>query len=186
MDSRDKEKIVRVEAIEELLSIALDDQSPKKQVKVSSRLSPVEANELTKTLRQNTDVFAWSTIDMPKISSEIIAHRLNISSNCRPMKQKRRQLAPERSQAMHDEVTKLIKADLIREVHYPEWLTNVVLIKKPNGKWRMCVDYIDLNKACPKDSYPLSSIDQLMDTTSGFQSMSFMDAFLGYNQIQMA
>ena len=59
---------------------------------------------------------------------------------------------------MQDEVTKLIEVDLIREVHYPEWLTNVVFIKKANGKWRMCIDFIDLNRACPKDNYPLPSI----------------------------
>ena len=69
---------------------------------------------------------------------------------------------------MQDEVTKLIKVDLIHEVHYPEWLMNVILVKKPNEKWRMCVDFIDLNRAYPKDNYPLSSIDQLMDTTSRF------------------
>ena len=61
----------------------------------------------------------------------------------------------------------------------------MVLIKKPNGKWRMCIDYIDLNRACPKDSYPLFSIDQLVDAKSRFQLMSFMDAFSGYNQIRM-
>ena len=69
---------------------------------------------------------------------------------------------------MQDEVTKLIEANLIYEVHYLEWLMNVVLVKKPNGKWRMCIDFTDLNKACPKDSYPLSSIDQLVDVTLGF------------------
>ena len=75
------------------------------------------------------------------------------------VRQKRRQLTPERSRAMQDEVTKLIKADLICEVHYPKWLMNIVLIKKVNEKWRMCIDYTDLNKAYPKDSYPLFSID---------------------------
>ena len=69
---------------------------------------------------------------------------------------------------MQDDVTKLIEADLIHEVHYPEWLVNIVLIKKANGKWRMCVDYTDLNKACPKDNYPLSNIDQVVDVTSRF------------------
>ena len=69
---------------------------------------------------------------------------------------------------MSDEVTKLIEADLIHEVYYLEWLVNVVLVKKLNEKWRMCIDYIDLNKACPKDSYPLFIIDQLVDATSGF------------------
>ena len=82
---------------------------------------------------------------------------------------------------MSDEVTKLIEANLIHEMHYPKWLVNFILVKKSNGKWRMCVNYTNLNKAYPKDSYPLPSIDQLMDATSGFQLMSFMDAFSGYN-----
>ena len=87
---------------------------------------------------------------------------------------------------MQDEVTKLIEADLIHEVHYPEWLVNVVLVKKPNGKWRMCINFTNLNRAYPKDSYLLPSIDQLMDATSGFWLMSFMDAFSEYNQIRIA
>ena len=73
----------------------------------------------------------------------------------------------------------------IREIQYPEWLANVVLVKKANGKWRMCVDFTDLNKACPKDSYPLSSIDALVDSASGCKMLSFLDAFFGYNQIKM-
>jgi len=78
-----------------------------------------------------------------------------------------------------------LKARFIREVDYPEWLANVVLVKKSNGKWRMCVDFTDLNKACPKDSFPLPRIDLLVDSTSGHELLSFMDAFSGYNQIYM-
>ena len=85
-----------------------------------------------------------------------------------------------------DEVNKLHAANFIREVHYPEWLANVVMVKKANGKWRMCVDFTDLNSACPKDSSPLLRIDQLMDSTTGHKLLTFMDAFSGYNQIQMA
>ena len=84
-----------------------------------------------------------------------------------------------------DEVTKLLAAGFIREVHYLKWLANVVLVKKANGKWRMCVDFMDLNRACPKDSFPLPRIDQLMDSTAGHKLLTFMDAFLGYNQIRM-
>ena len=73
----------------------------------------------------------------------------------------------------------------IREVYYPDWLANVVMVKKANGKWMMCVDFTDLNKACPKDSYPLLRIDQLVDSTVGHQLLSFIDAFSGYNQIRM-
>ena len=76
-------------------------------------------------------------------------------------------------------------AQFIKEVYYPDWLANVVMVKKASGKWRMCVDFTNLNEACPKDSYPLSRIDQLVDSTAGHQLLSFMDAFSGYNQIKM-
>jgi hypothetical protein len=82
-------------------------------------------------------------------------------------------------------VERLLKANFIQEVHYPDWLANVVLVKKSNSKWRMCVDFINLNKACPKDSFPLPWIDMLVDSTVGHGFLSFMDAFSGYNQIRM-
>ena len=84
-----------------------------------------------------------------------------------------------------EEVEKLLTAKFIREVHYPEWLTNVVMMKKPNGKWRICIDYTYLNKACPKNSFLIPRIDQLMDATAGHKFLSFMDAYSGYNQIRM-
>ena len=93
--------------------------------------------------------------------------------------------APERNNAIKDEVQKLMAAKFIQEVYYPDWLANVVMVKKANGKWRMCVDFTDLNKACPKNSYPLPHIDQLVDSTAGHKLLSVMDAFLGYNQIRM-
>ena len=80
-----------------------------------------------------------------------------------------------------DEVNKLLTASFIHEVYYPDWQANVVFVKKTNGKWRMCMDFTDLNKAYPKDSLPLPRIDQLMDSTVGHKLLTFMDAFLGYN-----
>ena len=74
----------------------------------------------------------------------------------------------------------------IREVYYPEWLANVILVKKTNGKWRMYVDFTDLNKVCPNDSFLLPRIDQLVDSTTGHKLLTFMDTFSGYNQIKMA
>ena len=79
-----------------------------------------------------------------------------------------------------------MEADFIREVYYPDWLANVVMVKKANGKWRMCVDFMDLNRACPKDNYPLPQIDTLVDSTTRHKLLSFMDAFSGYNQIKMS
>lgn len=83
------------------------------------------------------------------------------------------------------EVEKLVTAGFMRKVYYPDWLANVVMVRKPNGKWRMCVDFTDFNKACVKDSFSLPIIDMLVDSTVGHQVLSFMDAFSGYNQIKM-
>jgi hypothetical protein len=140
---------------------------------------------LVNFLHRNVEVFAWSHEDMPGISPEEIVHVLNMNPGTKPVKQKRRKFTPERVKAITVEVEKLLKAQFIEEVHYPEWLANVVLVKKSNGKWRMCVDFTDLNKACPKDSFPLPRIDALVDSTSGYGFLSFMDVFFGYNQIIM-
>ena len=93
--------------------------------------------------------------------------------------------AQERDKAIVEEVQKLMDIDFIREVYYPDWLANVVMVKKANGKWRMCVDFKDLNRAYPKDSYPFPWIDTLVDLTTSHQLLSFMDAFSGYSQIKM-
>ena len=93
--------------------------------------------------------------------------------------------APERNKAVIKEVEKLLKASFFREVFYPNWLANVVMVKKSNGKWRTCVDFIDLNKACPMDSFPLLRIDQLVDSTAGHKLLRFIDTFSRYNQILM-
>ena len=122
---------------------------------------------------------------MPRISLEVITHRLNVDLTFRLVKQKKRSFTSNWTQAIDEEVTKLLQAGFIHEVHYPKWLANVVLIKKANDKWQICIDYIDLNKAYPKDNYPLPSIDQLVDATSRFHLMSFIDAFSSYNQIWM-
>jgi hypothetical protein len=82
-------------------------------------------------------------------------------------------------------VENLLKAQFIEEVYYLDWLANMVMVKKSNGKWRMCVDFTDLNNACLKDSFPLPHISALVDSTVGYELLSFMDAFSGYNQIFM-
>ena len=123
---------------------------------------------------------------MPGISPKVIQHKLNVDPERKPVQQRRRVFAPKRNQAITNKVNKLLSAGFIREVYYPDWLANVVLVKKANGKWRMCVDFTDLNKACPKDNFPLPRIDQLVDSTAGHKLLTFMDTFSGYNQIRMA
>ena len=118
---------------------------------------------------------------MGGINPAIITHRLNVSPSFKPVKQKRRSFSPERQKAINEEVDKILQAGAIREVEYPEWLANVVLVKKANGKWRLCIDFTDVNRACPKDSFPLPWIDLIVDATVGQELLSFVDAFSGYN-----
>ena len=122
---------------------------------------------------------------MGGIDPAIITHRLNVSPSFKPVKKKRRSFALERKKAINEEVGKLLQAGVIGEVEYLEWLANVVLVKKANGKWRLCIDFTDVNRACPKDSFPLPRIDLIVDPTADHELLSFMDAFSGYNQINM-
>ena len=92
---------------------------------------------------------------MGGIDPAVITHKLNINPSFKPVKQKRRNFALERQKAIDEEVNKLLQAKAIREVEYPDWLANVVLVKKANDKWRLCIDFTDINRAYPKDSFPL-------------------------------
>ena len=108
-----------------------------------------------------------------------------MSPSSPPIQQKKRVFAPERDRAIAEEVHKLQEASFIREVYYLDWLVSVVMVKKASRKWKMCVDFTDHNKACPKDSYPLPRVNILVDSTARHQLLSFMDAFPGYNKIRM-
>jgi ribonuclease HI len=101
------------------------------------------------------------------------------------VKQHLRRFDEEKRRAIGEEVHKLMAAGFIKEVFHPEWLANPVLVKKKGGKWRMCVDYTSLNKACPKVPYPLPHIDQIVDSTARCEILSFLDAYSGYHQIKM-
>ncbi|XP_075504382.1 uncharacterized protein LOC142541807 [Primulina tabacum] len=124
--------------------------------------------------------------ELAGISPKVAEHKLNIIPGSRPVKQKKRHFGPEKDKIIDEQVKEMLKPGHIREVQFPTWLSNVVLVPKATGKWRMCVDFRYLNKACPKDCYPLPRIDQLVDSTSGFELLSFMDAYQGYHQIPMA
>ena len=121
---------------------------------------------------------------MPGIDPSIMVHQLNVSPSFPPVRQRKWVFAQERDNAIAEEVRKLLDVGFIKEVYYPKWLANVVMVKKANRKWRICFDFTDLNKACPKDS-PLLQIDLLVDSTAEHQLLSFMDAFSGYNQIKL-
>ena len=103
----------------------------------------------------------------------------------RPIKQKLRWFACDKKEAIRVEVTWLLVARFIKEVYHPEWLANPVLVRKKNNEWRMCVDYTDLNKLCPKDPFGLPHIDEVVDSTAGCELLSFLDCYSGYHQIAL-
>jgi hypothetical protein len=123
---------------------------------------------------------------MPGIPREVIEHHLKIHPDVKPVSQKPQRQSVERQDFIRKEVQKLLDASFIEEVHHLVWLTNPVIVPKANGKLRMCIDYTSLNKACPKDPYPLPRIDQIVDSTSGCDLLSFLDAYSGFHQIQMS
>jgi len=173
----------RMEAGEDLHPFPLHDDCHVTHIGTSLKLDNRMA--IGTTLAKNADLFAWTATDMPGVDPKVITHRLQLYKEARLIAQKKRNLGDERRQATRAEADKLLQAGFIRKAHYTTWLANVVMVKKANGKWRMCVDYTDLNKACPKDSYPLLTIDRLVDGAVGHHVLSFLDAYSGYNQIQM-
>jgi hypothetical protein len=123
---------------------------------------------------------------MLRIPREVIEHKLDIDPAFKLIKQKERRYTTEKRETIWLEVNKLLEAGFIRPVNYPNWLANSVLIEKPDKSWRMCIDYTSLNKACPKDEYPLPRIYQIMDSTASCELLSFLDSYSGYHQISLA
>jgi hypothetical protein len=136
-------------------------------------------------LRANAYIFAWSPSDMPGIPREVAEHSLDILPHSRAVQQRLRCFDEEQHRAIGVELRKLLEAGFIKEIFDPTWLANPVLVKKKNGKLRMCVDYTGLNKACPKVPFPLPRIDQIIDSTVGCELLRFLDAYSGYHQIKM-
>lgn len=123
---------------------------------------------------------------MTGIPHELAEHKLNIHPRTFPVWQKKRVLAKERSNAITEEVSKLVEARILRAVFFPKWVANPVMVRKSDNTWRMCIDFTNLNKACPKDSYPLPEIDQKIESLEGYKLKCFLDAYKGYHQIRMA
>jgi hypothetical protein len=119
------------------------------------------------------------------IPRDVAKHSLDIRAGSKLVKQRLRRFDEEKRQAIGEEVHKLLATGFIKEVFHPDWLANLVLVKKKNGKWRMCVDYTGLNKACPKYPFPLPHIEQIVDSTTGCETLSFLDAYFGNHQIKM-
>jgi hypothetical protein len=180
---RDKEKI-KIAADGETKKVYLDDM-PDRSVTIGAHLSLEEEKELIQFLNKNKDVFAWSAKDLQGVDRDIIEHALETDERIPPKKQKFWKMSEEKVKVVEAEVQRLQDAKVIREVKYPVWLANTVLVKKKNGKWRMCVDFTDFNKACKKDDFPLERVDKIVDDAANSEMLSLLDMFSGYYQIRV-
>ncbi|KAJ4800173.1 Pol-polyprotein [Rhynchospora pubera] len=153
--------------------------------KLGTALGAKDRELVKDCLKRNQEIFVAEGGQMPGIKREIAEHKIKLFPHAKPVHQKKRKFGPERRTIIEEEVQRLLAAGFIREVKCPAWLANPVVVPKPNNKWRVCIDFTDLNKACPKDPFPLPNIDALVDSTAGFSHLSIVDANAGYHQIKM-
>ncbi|PKI53602.1 hypothetical protein CRG98_026005 [Punica granatum] len=154
---------------------------------IGAGLDPAQRARMIDFLTEYQEVFAWPYADMPGLDPSIVKHFLPLDTEKFPPK--RQHLRRQRADLLlriKEEVIKQVDAGFLEVCNYSEWVANIVPVEKKNGKVRVCIDYRDLNKASPKDNFPLPHIDVLVDNTARHTQFSFMDSFSGYNQIQMA
>ncbi|GJZ96701.1 reverse transcriptase domain-containing protein [Tanacetum coccineum] len=150
------------QTVEERIKLGINQEYPEQTIMIGSILTEEGRNKLCDLLQRNLDIFAWKPADMTGVPRHIAKHHLNVREGCSLVRQTKRGQAADRNQAIHEEVGKPVEVGIIKEVHYHDWLSNSVMVKKLDDSWRMCVDFKDLNKACPKDGYPLPEIDWKM------------------------
>jgi hypothetical protein len=158
---------------------------PDRAVTIGAHLNPEEEKELIQFLNKNKDVFAWSAKDLQGVDKDIIEHALEADQKIAPKKQKLQKMSEEKVKVVEAEVQRLQDAKVIREVKYPIWLANTVPVKKNNGKWRMCIDFTHLNKACKKDDFPLERVDKIIGDAANSEMLSLLDMSSGYHQIRV-
>ena len=169
----------------EVVNLANEGEKPK-EVKIGTRSTTEQKEALIALLREFHEIFVWSYQDMLGLDTDIVVHKIPLKPGCKPVKQALRRMKPEVILKIKKEVEKQLKAGFLSIVTYSNWVANIVLVPKKDGKVRMCVDYRDLNRASPKDNFPLPHIDTLVDNTGTNAVFSSMDGFSGYNQIKTA
>ena len=167
----------KISVKEELEVINLSfDLNVHRPVSISASLSVEERMHLVELLKEYQDIFAWQYDKMSGIKPKLVAHSLNVEPGIRPVVQPMRTFHPEVEAQITQEVKRLLLAGFIKPIQHLRWLSNIVPVKKKNGQIRCCVDFRNLNKACPL----------LIDSAAGHAMFSFMDGFSGYNQIFMS
>jgi hypothetical protein len=152
---------------------------------VRTDCSPEEIQIYKDLFKEFRDVFSWSYEEMPCIDPKIVEHEITTYPDAKPVRQKLHPVNPKKATTIKSEVEKFLKERFIYPIHLTQWVSNPVPVDKKQGTVRECTDFHDLNKACPKDNYPTPFIDQIIDECAGCEAFSFMDGFLGYNQIQI-
>ncbi|GJS67179.1 reverse transcriptase domain-containing protein [Tanacetum coccineum] len=166
--------------------VVVHDDHPDQTITIEGNLTAECRSGLIKILRKHADAFAWTPADMTEIPRFVAEHELKTYPHIEPRVQRKRSIASDRRKVVKDEVAEWFRPEIVRKVRYPTWVANPVLVKKPDNSWRMCIDFKDLNKACPKYLYPLPEIDRKIESLMGFKYKCFLDAYKGYHQIQMA
>jgi hypothetical protein len=180
-----KHKREKAASVDQRKPMLLCEDIADQKVLLGSQLSGKQDKTLLRFLFNNKDVFAWTANDLCGVNRDVIEHSLNVDPSFRPRKQRLQKMSEDKAEGARNEVKRLLSAGVIREVTYLEWLANTVMVKKANRKWRMCIDFTDLNKACPKDEFPLPRIDSLVDAAASSELMSLLDCYSGYHQIWM-
>jgi hypothetical protein len=173
-------------SVDPLEEIDIGDGKTPRPTFVNKTLETDPRNEMIGLLKEYSDCFAWNYTEMPGLSRKTVEHRLPIKSGFRPFKQKARTFRPDLIPRIKDEIHRLLEANFIRPCRYAEWVSNIVPVEKESGKLRVCIDFRNLNRATPKDEYPMPIADVLINNASRNRIISFLDGNAGYNQIFMA
>eukprot|EP00253_Pinus_taeda_P021920 PITA_21920 len=158
---------------------------PGKTLNINANLTSHQEVKLVNLLQKYKGAFAWDYPDMKGIDPQLCTHHIYIEKDARPVRQPQRRLKPHLKEIVKSELQKLLDVNFIYPISDSKWVSPLVVVPKKNGKWRICVDYRELNKATQKDHFPLPFIDQVLDTLAGKKFFSFLDGFSGYNQIQI-
>ena len=185
----DLEKEAQIQPKEELEEVAQTlgaSLGSLKLVSISSQLTVQEKEQLVVLLKRYVDVFTWTYDEMLGLDPRLVVYSLNMDLGVKLVVQPVSVFHIEVEAQITQKVKKLLAVGFIKPIQHLRWLSNIILVKKKNGQIQCCVDFHNLNKACPKDEFPLPNIDLLVDSTVGNSMFLFMDGYSGYNKIQMA
>ena len=177
---------IKMLAQDPLEEINLGEGSENRPTYISAKIDPELRLEVIQLLKEFKDCFAWDYDEMPGLDRGLVELQLPIKPGKKPIKQNPRRFAPEILSKIKTEVERLLKCKFIRVTRYVEWIANIVPVIKKNGTLRVCIDFRDLNAATPKDEYPMPVAEMLVDSATGYEYLSMLDGYSGYNQIFIA